>query len=276
MAIVSFWSNGREETGKTSAIVAMSTLLGVNHNYKILVFDTKYNDYTYEDCYWKEDKLIKAINSDDAKTDIGHGVAGLAQAIMSNKTSPEIVTNYTRIVFKERLELLVDTKIEPEDYERHKTIFSDIARIANKYYDLVFVDIDKDLDEKTTNSILEVSDLIVFCMPQKLRKINDFIELREEHPILRKKAVLPLLGKYDKNSKYNAKNVARYLKEKKGICAIPYNTLFMEACNDGQVDEFFIKFRKIKEKDKNAFFINEVRAGIEKIIEKLKELQMRM
>lgn len=276
MAIVSFWSSGNEETGKTSAIVAMSTLLGVNHNYKVLVFDTKYNDYAYEDCYWKEDKLIKAINSNDAKTDIGHGVAGLSQAIMSNKTSPEIVTNYTRIVFKERLELLVDTKIEKEDYERHKTIFSDIARIANKYYDLVFIDIDSDLDERTSNALLEVSDLVVVCLPQKLRKINEYLTLKTEHPILRKKAVLPLLGRYDKHSKYNAKNVSRYLKEKKGICTIPYNTLFMEACNEGQVDEFFIKFRKINPKDRNAIFINEVRTGTEKIVEKLKELQMRM
>ena len=45
MAIISFWNNVKEETGKSSSIVAISTLLGVNHNYKILVLDTKYNDY---------------------------------------------------------------------------------------------------------------------------------------------------------------------------------------------------------------------------------------
>jgi len=276
MAIISFWSNGREETGKTSAIVALTTLLGINHNYKVLVLNTKYNDYAYEDCYWQEDKLIKLINSKDAKTDIGHGISGLSKAILSNKTSPEIITNYTRIVFKDRLELLTDTKVEPEEYEIHKTIFKDIVKIANKYYDLVFIDIDNELDDRTASGLLEISDLIVTCLPQKLRKINEYVEIKEENPILKQKPLIPLLGRYDKHSKYNAKNVARYIKEKRGVCTIPYNTLFFEACNEGKVADFFIKFRKISSKDRNAVFIEEVRQTAEKIVLRLKELQMRM
>jgi len=276
MAIVSFWSNGKEETGKTSAIVAISTLLGINHNYKVLVLDTKYNSYDYEDCYWQEDKLIKLINSKDAKTDIGHGVAGLSKAILSNKASPEIITNYTRIVFKNRLELLTDNKIEPEDYEVHKKIFKDIVKIAKQYYDLIFIDIDNNLGERNINALLESSDIIVTCLPQKLRIIKDYMEQREENPILKQKPVIPLLGRYDKRSKYNAKNVARYIKEKRGVCTIPYNTLFFEACNEGKVADFFIKFRKINPKDRNSMFIEDVRATAEKIVLRLKELQMRM
>jgi len=276
MAIVSFWSNGKEETGKTSAIVAISTLLGINHNYKVLVLDTKYNSYDYEDCYWQEDKLIKLINSKDAKTDIGHGVAGLSKAILSNKASPEIITNYTRIVFKNRLELLTDNKIEPEDYEVHKKIFKDIVKIAKQYYDLIFIDIDNNLGERNINALLESSDIIVTCLPQKLRIIKDYMEQREENPILKQKPVIPLLGRYDKRSKYNAKNVARFIKEKRGVCTIPYNTLFFEACNEGKVADFFIKFRKINPKDRNSMFIEDVRATAEKIVLRLKELQMRM
>lgn len=276
MAIISFWSNGKEETGKSSSIVAISTLLGVNHNYKILVLDTKYNDYFYRDCFWQEDKTIKMINSNDAKTDIGHDISGLSKAILSNKTSPEIVTNYTKIVFKDRLELLMDMNVEPEEYEIHKTIFKDIARIASKYYDLVFIDIDSDLDEKTKDSLLEISNLVVACLPQNLRKINEFMELKQEKEVLRNKVVIPLIGRYDKNSKFNKKNVARYMKEKRGVYAVPYNTLFFEACNEAKVADFFIKFRKINEKDRNAMFISDIREVTENMIERLKELQMRM
>lgn len=276
MAIVSFWSNGTEESGKSSAIVAISTLLGVNHNYKILVLDTKYNDSFYQDCFWKEDKTIKIINSNNAKTDIGHGISGLSKAILSNKTSPEIVTNYTKIVFKDRLELLIDTNIEPEEYEIHKTIFTDIAKIANKYYDLVFIDIDSSLDSKIADALLEISNLVVVCLPQKLRKINEYLQLKEENLVLKSKPVMPLIGRYDKHSKYNAKNVSRYIREKRGICTIPYNTLFLEACNEATVADFFIKFRKINSKDKNSIFISDVRQATEKIISRLQELQMRM
>ena len=277
MAIISFWNNGTEETGKSSSIVAITTLLGVNHNYKVLVLDTKYNDYFYQDCFYTEDRTIKLINSKDAKTDIGHGISGLSKAILSNKTSPEIVTNYTKIVFtSNRLELLTDTDVDLKEYEIHKTLFKDIARIANKYYDLVFIDIDNSIDEEIVDSLLEISDIVMACLPQKLRQINEYIKLKEEKQVLKGKAIIPIVGRYDKHSKYNVKNISRYIKEKKGVCAIPYNTLFFEACNEGKVSDFFIKFRKINEKDRNALFISDVRQTTEKIISRLQELQMRM
>ncbi len=276
MSIISFWSNGPEETGKSSAIAAVTTYLGVNHNYKILVINTKHNDYFYQDCFWKEERTISLINSNDAKTDIGHGISGLSKTILSNKTSPEIVTNYTKIVFKNRLELLMDTKIDKEEYKIHKTIFKEIAKIASKYYDLVFIDIDNSLEENIKDSLLEVSNLVVACMPQKLRSINEYLKIKEEKEVLKNKAILPILGRYDKHSKYNTKNVSRYIREKRGVYSVPYNTLFMEACSEGTVADYFIKFRKINEKDINAVFISEVRNLAEEIFDRLRELQMRM
>lgn len=276
MAIISFWSNGRGETGKTASIAAITTYLAIQHNYKILILDTKYNDYAYQDCYWQEDKTISLIHKQQAKTNIASGITGLTKAILSNKTSPEIITNYTRIVFKDRLEILTDTNVEQADYETHKKVFRDIAKIASKYYDLVFIDIDSNLDEYIINSLLEISDLIVPNLSQKIRQINDYLKIKEENILFREKAIMPLLGRYDKNSKYTIKNVSRYMKERELICAVPYNTLFFEATNEGTVDDFFIKFRKINPKDKNALFIEEIKRAAERIIYKLQELQMRM
>lgn len=275
MAIISFWNNGREETGKTSSIIAITTLLSIHHNYKILVLDTKYNDYSYEDSFWQEDRTMKLINN-NTKMDIDHGISGLSKAILSNKTSPEIITNYTRIVFKDRLELLTDTDVSVEDYEIHKKIFKDIAKIASKYYDLVFIDIDGNLEENIKDSLLEISDLIVVNLQQKLRTINEYLQIKQENHIFREKSLMPILGRYDKNSKYNVKNVARYMKEKGGVYSIPYNTLFFEACSEGKVADFFIKLQKINPKDKNAIFISNVKEATDEIIQRLKQLQMRM
>lgn len=276
MAIISFCSNGKGETGKTASIAAITTYLAIQHNYKILILDTKYNDYSYQDCFWKEDKAIKLIHSDNGRTNIASGISGLAKAILSNKTSPEIITNYTKIVFRDRLEVLTEVNTEREEYEMHKKLFRDIAKIASKYYDLVFVDIDSKLDEHITNSILEISDLIVTNLSQKMRHINDYLKTKQENMIFQDKAVIPLLGRYDKHSKYSAKNIARYMREREGVSSIPYNTLFFEACNEGEVADFFIKFRKINPKDKNALFIEEVKKTAERIVYKLQELQMRM
>ncbi len=276
MAIISFWNNGGGETGKASSIAAITTYLAVQHNYKILVLDTKYNDYSYQDCYWQEDKTINLISKQQGKMNIASGITGLAKAILSNKTSPEIITNYTKIVFGDRLEFLTETEIKKDEYEVHKKVFKEIAKIASKYYDLVFIDIGNDLEEDIVSSLLEISDLVVFNISQKMRQINEFLELKQNNIIFQTKPVIPLLGSYDENSKYSVKNVSRYIKEKERICAIPYNTLFFEACNEGTVADYFIKFRRINPKDKNAIFIEEVKRVADKIIEKLKELQMRM
>ena len=277
MAIISFWSNGKGETGKAAAMVAVTTFLAMHHNYKILVLDTKYNDHFYHDCYWKEDKSIKIIHNQNAKkTNIVSGISGLTKAILSKKSSPDIVTNYTKIVFKNRLEILSDTKIEEEDYEVHKKVFRNIAKIANQYYDLVFIDIASNLDEETTNTLLGISDLVIVNISQKIRQIDEYSKLKEENEILKEKAFIPLLGKFDESSKYTAKNVTRYLNEKETICTIPYNTLFFEACNEAEVADYFIKYRKISSKDKNSFFLEEVKKASEKIVQKLKELQMRI
>ena len=44
MAIVSFWSNGKEETAKTLSIVSIATNMAIEHNYKILLMSTNYNN----------------------------------------------------------------------------------------------------------------------------------------------------------------------------------------------------------------------------------------
>ena len=198
MAIISFWSNGKTETGKAAAMAAITTFLGVQRNFKILVLDTKYNDYFYQDCYWKEDKTIKIIHNQSTKINIASGISGLKKAILSNKTSPEIITNYTKIVFKDRLEILTDINITKADYETNKKVFRDIAQIASKYYDLVFIDIDSSLDKNTTDSLLEISDLIVANISQKMRQINAYINEKQENSLIRNKPVMPLLGKFDK------------------------------------------------------------------------------
>lgn len=280
MAIISFWNSRKEETGKSAAIAAIATFLGVNHNYKILVLSTKYNDYFYQDCFWRENKSVKSIQAKNTGlADIGDGIRGLARAILSNKVSPEIVTNYTKIVFNDnRLEVLADTNVTIDDFNVHKNVFKDIIKMANRYYDLVFVDIDNNLDDYVIDSLLELSNLVVACIPQKIRSINHYAKVKIKKEVLQGKKIMPLMGRFDAYSKYNAKVIAKALKEKGEIATIPYNTAFMEACNEAKVTDFFIKYSnlgKIK-KDKNTLFVYSVSQTTDRIISHLQELQMKM
>ncbi len=275
MAIISFWSDGEKETGKTSSIAAIATYLSINSNYKTLLFNTEYNDSSLENCFWEQKKSkrnMEFILKDRA--DIAAGTSGVAKAVLSNKTSPEIVKNYTKTIFKNRLEILTEPKISQEDYETQRTTYREIAKMSNRYYNLVFVDITGSLEDNITRNMLEISDIIVVNLPQNLKKINEYYELKQTEPLFDKYKTVVLIGKCDKQSKYNAKNIARYMNIK-DLYPVPYTTQFLEATNEGKVDEYFMKYRVKSHPDENTYFVEEIKNISTRLLEKIKELQMR-
>ncbi len=191
----------------------------------------------------------------------------------SNKLSPDHITNYTKIIFKDRLEILPTYKGDKEQYNDIRRYYPDIITLANNYYDLVFVDLDKQVQDDIADTILENSNLIVVNLSQRLTSINEFVELREEKPILQSKKTLLLVGRYDKFSKYNIKNISRYLGERNKVSTIPYNTLYFEACEEAKVPDLFLSLRKTGEDDRNGFFMAEVKRTVDNIIYRLQDLR---
>ena len=51
MSIVTFWSNGREQTGKTLSLAAIATYMAIEHSYKILIISTAYKDEVLDHCF---------------------------------------------------------------------------------------------------------------------------------------------------------------------------------------------------------------------------------
>lgn len=280
MAVVTFWSNGKEETAKTLSIAAIATNMAIEHNYKILLLSTNYNDDTLENCFWEKPKPKKSmidLAPPGAVVEFDNGIEGLAKAIKANKATPELISNYTKIVFKDRLDVLLSIKSGSYDeYQRLRDIYPDILQAANQYYDLIFVDINKGLDSEFIRDILKSSDLIITNITQRIKIIDDFMAIKEKEKIFSKNNNMLLIGRYDRFSKYTAKNIARYMNTKQEINVIPYSTLFFEACNEGKVADFFLRFRTIDESDRNAIFLKEVKKVTENIDYKLQELRMKM
>jgi len=274
MAVVSFWSDGKSETGKTVSIAAIATQMALESNSRVLIFNTVYGNMAMEDCFWSvSSQENKREFLDGRKMDIDTGIKGLSKAILSNKTSPETITNYTKSIFKEKLELLTDTQVSEEEYEKQRVLFKEMIKMANKYYDMVLIDLQGDLEDSIIQGILEMSHIVVGTLSQGLRDINSYIQLRQQSAIFSGKNVMFLIGRYDKKSTYSLKNVARNMGEKE-IYGVPYSTLFFEACNEGKVADFFIKFRKAKLPDNNALLVESVRKITGTIIEKIKLMQM--
>ena len=195
------------------------------------------------------------------------------KAISSNKVTPEIITNYTRTIFKDRLEVLTEGSIPKEDYNKQIEAMRTIIRMANKYYDLVFVDLEGDIADPIIQGILEESNLIIANTTQRIKYIKEFLEYRRTFDCVKKDNIIYLLGKYVRYSKYNDKNLQRAEKLSE-VYGIPYNTLFFEACNEGNLADFIINFRRVKETSVQAPIIESIAVVANRIIEKLKELQM--
>ena len=62
MSIVTFINNGKEQTGKTLSIAAIATHMAIEHNMKILLISTAYNDSTLSNCFIANHLLLLKRN----------------------------------------------------------------------------------------------------------------------------------------------------------------------------------------------------------------------
>ena len=287
MSIVTFENDDREQTGRTLTTVAVATRMAIERNFRILIMSTSYNDATLKNCFWKDtvQKKLKIYDGRNLNLAVENGIEGLTKLITANKISPSIITDYTKVIFKDRLEILngytnsIDTSGE-ETNDIHKklaTCYPELIRLASQYYDMVLVDVDKHLSPEVKKEISEIADVNVLVMTQRLSSLDKYNELKNRKKEVIGPKYIPVIGKYNKESKYNKKNIIRYLDEKKDISLVPMNTLYFEAAEEASVAELFLKLRDIKDtSDDNYFFMDEVLKLTDIIIKRLKDLKMKM
>lgn len=280
MAIIGFWSGSKKETGQTVSICSIATHMAVEHNYKILLIDATFDDDTMERGFWKVEKnkkdFAKQINK--GKMDIASGAEGLVSAVASNKATPEVITNFTRVVFKNRLDVVCGLKTKVyANFRKSLMLYKDLIKAADKYYDLVFIDLPKTLDDEITKTLLETSNIIIYNFTKNLKQADEYLENMEKYPdVLTKEKVIPLLSNADDDTVYNVKNYTRYIGEKREICSVPYNTSFVKNISEAGIAQFFLTTRlSNKVNDKNTEFVKSVDGMCKRIIEKLKELKLK-
>ena len=276
MAIITFYNANNEETGKTSSLIAIATYMSIEHNVKNLIVSTTNKEDRIRRAYWKEEKKPKfsfgifGPNKNNILEQEG-GILGLAKMAKSNKVAPEIITNYTKVVFKDRLEVLLGIEQKRDDIY---VTYPDILTVANQYYDRVFVDLDENVPPEIKEKILKKSDIIVITTNQRLSSIEAVRKRKEEDPLFKSSKTILLIGRYDRYSKYNVKNITRYLGEKNQVITVPYNTLFFEAADEAGVPDLFLRFKRFLDpEDRNAFFIQEIKRASESIIYRIQAIQ---
>lgn len=271
MPIVSFWGTvDSAQLATTATLTAVAAMLPTKYHYKTIMTQTHYSNMSLESAFIDMDKLGNkgALDISDV------GIDALDRLLRSNKLTPENISNYARSILKGgRLELLFGTfKNDSDSYARILETFPLILDYANQFYDIVLVDLNKGFDSPEVNQILQKSDLIVLSVSQNKQIVKKVFKDLDSLKILQEKPVIPVIGRYDRFSRYSAKNIARDLVGyKKAIYTIPYNTQFFDACNEGRALEFTLENAKADyAQDRNGYFLSEVSKLADAIVDSIK------
>ena len=278
MAIITFWNPSRHQTNQTSSVLASALQMAIDRNLRILIIDGTFNSDSIRKAFVPEEPKKSWFGftvSNLGKVDLGAGIETLLSAVASNKTSPDIISNYTVPLLAGRLDVLygMQTK-ERSVFERSVTNFKNMIEIANKYYDLVYLDIEKNLDENIIKEILNISNIVVYPFEQRVSQIewlNDIWGKKE--PFDKKNKIIPLLTREDRFSKYNSENLSRRLGIRPKLSSMTYNTLFMEAMQEGKLIQLFFELNKQSHTQRNKHFIRTIEELNELLLDRIKELQ---
>ena len=277
MPIVSFFNNSRREAGNTLSSIALATQMSIDHNMKILLLSTSYKDETIKESFIRENKTVKKLFKNASYKINQAGIEGLDRIVKSNKMAKGVVRDYTEVILKDRLELLLGLgKNHEKSYEDIQDDYEKIVLLANQDYDMVIVDIDRELNEDVKKAILKHSDIVVLTAVQTAKEMQYLCEMidNNDYGINNKNSII-LLGRYNPNTKYNVKNITRAIfGQKKTLNTIPFNNLFFESVQEASVVDLFLNLMKVKDKDENYEFIQEIKRLSEDILNKIQELRM--
>jgi cellulose biosynthesis protein BcsQ len=254
MSIITYVNRDKNETGQTMACSAIATCLAVEHNYRVVLISTDFDDKTLENCFWNP--FEKSISPFAVKTgDISGGMEGLIRAVASNHISGDVVKSFAKPVLKERLDVIPAPKTADfKTYQNQSIYFSQIADVAKEAYDIVFVDLSRKVPIEHQEKLLQMSTIVLAGLNQNITSLDRFQKLKMTDDFFRRNNVMISLGMYNGQSKYTRKNVARFLKEKNEPFVVPYNILFSDACSEGKMLDYLLQARSITFKDSNEYY----------------------
>ena len=259
MSIVTFANKDRKETGQTMAASAIASILAIEHNYKILLISTDFNDKTLENCFFlPTNKLTNSLFSSGRSTDIAGGFEGLARLFQSNRAEGNTIRSYTKAVLIDRLDILQAPKTKIYDeYKKFTQYYTHILNTANKVYDLVIVDMCNKMPEEEQQKIFDISSLIIMGLTQNLQALQDFAELKTTNPQYRKNNMI--LGIEDLPF------------------VVPYNILFADSCSEGKIIDYLLSIQRLNFADgKDGYFYSELKETAERIDFARKQFEYQM
>ncbi|MEG0872489.1 MAG: hypothetical protein RSE00_00950 [Clostridia bacterium] len=264
MPRIVFWSPTKNMSGNTHAAIAVSTLMGIAHKVNSLLMQGNYNSKKIESSFTPYDDLKSSGVFDNSSI----GISALIRLVTSNKLTSDAIQNYAKPVLKDRLDILYG--MNSKDMDGYSDLVNNlpyITRKAAEIYDVVFIDLPKSADDKFISDTLLDAEIVVCVVNQDVVKLDGFFETVNNMDELKNKSKIFVIGDYEGKAKFNSSNIKLKNTIKEPIFTVPHNYLFADACNSGNVIDFFYRNMNADIKDYNGYFISQVNGIVEKIIE---------
>lgn len=259
--IIAFWSPTSGQAGTTSNLLATAVMSSALLQKNIFILHNHYSDLSLE----------KALLGKNARQDLFEDI-GLDFLLRNNKIpdlSESIINNAVISLFNSKIHLLPGTNKEyKEQFEAEMVEMTPaILGSVNQYYDLVFMDLAPGYGVPS-QSLLKIADFIVVNLPQNIYSI-DYYFAKYHFP---QEKILYIIGKYNKDSRYNIKNLERsYHCIRHKTAVIPYNVEFMDHVQDGKLIQYISKNLIGSREKENLYFISKLREAAELLSKHIKK-----
>lgn len=255
---VAFWSPFHG-TGATANLLALSVAISELFGKKILVSQTHYNMNNLE-----KPLLGEVEDSESFYRDIGLD-ALMRFFKMGNLTEGQV--NDCSVKVSKNLYLLTGTKQQSRESYDNKVVQDMVTRImsiADKFYDIVFVDTNSGNNEQSMKMISDC-DVVMVTVRQGNEDLSEVVK----NPVLKDKQVYYLFGSYDPYSKYTLKNMRKMYKEltKDNSGGFPHCTQYMDAIADNRILKYMTANLEADEDHPDFEFFDAVRSVAAQLVD---------
>lgn len=263
---IAFWSPNHGQTGTTTAALTYAAYIALTNNLKILVGHSQMERSTLESCFIAPQKDVDK----DWSSFKDHGLSGLRRLANNGRLVKGVISDYTTSLLSNMSLDLLEASNEIKSYsdEEEIALLRHIFSMATVDYDIVFLDLHSGINTKLTNQLIEDSDIVVVCLNQNCRLIEEFLETKNKQSILANKTCIYNIGFYDSESRYTAKNLQHRYKLGTTI-VLPYHAPYLDACNNHQALDYIMRHINTKTKYSTSYFIKKLEQSTGELMEKI-------
>lgn len=231
--LVAFWSNLHAQSGVSTNMLLISLTFAIKEKLKVMACSSQDGDLSLER------SLLYDLDNFIGDKLMNYGFEPMMRYAKNGLLNKDNFSDFALpLINGLNYDLFIGSKISKQgqmERETYENSLLEILEMSKLKYDLTFVDVSSGNAKALSNSIMDISDLIVVNTNQN----ETAIKCLKQSSILEryKDKIIYLLGRYEDGVCFNKKNIMRRY-ELKPMITVPYTAQLIDVINRGETAEF--------------------------------------